>query len=705
MAKFFYEEGILPHLGILLTTACNLNCKDCADLIPYRAISRYKKEEVIQDLNKVLESVSYIREILLIGGEVFLYSELSDILDYCKEQKKIGKIILTTNGTIIPDTYILNSLKHSKVILRISGYNNEVSPQRENLFKVINSYGIQCQNLDGMIWYDIGKNNFRNRSDEQLYEVFQSCGMSTCVCMNNKGEIFFCSRQMAAKETDFYPTPYEEEYIMVRELSIEQLRLKWKQFYTIPFISTCNYCDGITSKSKPILTAIQIVDKEVFLLLLQLMEELRVEQIESMNSYIFLLRRILNVIKENINQLLYYKDTHKIIEYIMKMVAQERISYEEHRYFYQLFRNLVRVLSKQFQYDVECRGDFCRKYRKDNKIYNKRNVIKVLCIDNESQIVETQADLILTQEDLLQDMFIAYPIDEFRYNRIYLQSWFQLSKGIVGIVSGLSYVQYGIIVEQFKYPTANIAVGGMDINYSIQMVNKFLDLYSDVKYVILPISYYEGFYDMDSSKRTFHKLILETVIWPVLMDKPIEENNKSNSIFSSIMDIDKLYNDYEEEQRTKLWGKSYFNEFHQCSKYGGVDFKNNTEEENYQQAMKTVKGNESVYKEENKTKILSLLKEFLDNMEKMGIKVLFFTPPITKYVFESMNDTIEENFYKYYIPFFKQYTCCTYLDYYRDKDFSFFDFRDYEHLGKSGAYKLTKKINEWVEKEFLFSKI
>lgn len=83
-------------------------------------------------------------------------------------------------------------------------------------------------------------------------------------------------------------------------------------------------------------------------------------------------------------------------------------------------------------------------------------------------------------------------------------------------------------------------------------------------------------------------------------------------------------------------------------------------------------------------------------MEEKGISVLFFTPPTTKYIFEAMNPIIEENFYKYYIPFFQQYACCTYIDYYRDNEFSYSDFEDYEHLGESGAHKLTRKINEWI---------
>lgn len=30
------EELVMDHLGVLVTIHCNLNCRDCADLIPKR---------------------------------------------------------------------------------------------------------------------------------------------------------------------------------------------------------------------------------------------------------------------------------------------------------------------------------------------------------------------------------------------------------------------------------------------------------------------------------------------------------------------------------------------------------------------------------------------------------------------------------------------------------------------------------------------
>lgn len=55
----FGKELVLEHLGILVTTYCNLNCRDCADLIPKRANRHYELDDMKSDLSIVLENVDY----------------------------------------------------------------------------------------------------------------------------------------------------------------------------------------------------------------------------------------------------------------------------------------------------------------------------------------------------------------------------------------------------------------------------------------------------------------------------------------------------------------------------------------------------------------------------------------------------------------------------------------------------------------------
>ena len=41
----------MEHLGVRVTTFCNLNCKDCADLVPYEKSCHYEYEDIVNDLD------------------------------------------------------------------------------------------------------------------------------------------------------------------------------------------------------------------------------------------------------------------------------------------------------------------------------------------------------------------------------------------------------------------------------------------------------------------------------------------------------------------------------------------------------------------------------------------------------------------------------------------------------------------------------
>ena len=133
---------VIPHLGILVTTYCNLNCRNCADLIPKRCSVHYPLQDVIEDLTRILENVSAIEEVLVIGGETLLYPWLEEVIDFCGKQEKIRKLIITTNGTIQPKETVLQCLQKNRVCMRVSGYPENVA-QTEKIYWIV---------TDRMVW-------------------------------------------------------------------------------------------------------------------------------------------------------------------------------------------------------------------------------------------------------------------------------------------------------------------------------------------------------------------------------------------------------------------------------------------------------------------------------------------------------------------------------------------------------------------------
>lgn len=385
--KNLIRNKTIPHMGILLTTGCNLNCRHCADLIPYRQFFYYAKEDVIRDLDKVLSSVRRIKEVLLIGGEVMLYKELVEIVNYCISEPKIKKIIITTNGTIIPSQEIWKVLENPKVTLRISGYGTNVAPDRHLLVEEADRRGIRYEDHDGMIWKNVGENYKRYRSFKELKGIFQDCMMRSCVGMTHDGKIFFCSRQVAAYYTSDYPQPTENEYLDVRSSTPQELKKKWSKFYRQKYISTCDYCDGITRDSKAIGTALQIITTKKYVELLKFYVTYNRETIINIHK----VSEILESIQDSLTDI---REFTQLKEILNKNNIDKNASY-----FYGLLKEVLKQISEDYRlelYDLNGGGVDAPQTME----YGKKNRIRILI--SESTEDAAGYDMVVDNEELLR---------------------------------------------------------------------------------------------------------------------------------------------------------------------------------------------------------------------------------------------------------------------------------------------------------------
>lgn len=232
-------------------------------MIPKRKKCHYELDDIICDMNIILDKVDEIGEVLIIGGECFMYPQLNEVIAFCRGKEKIGRIIITTNGTIIPNEKMLNVIKENNVMVRISGYPDNIAPNRNELIRTLGNMQIAVHDLHNMQWLTMGNKGKRYLTEEELAKVFSSCVMKDCVTLS-KGIITYCSRQLSAYEQFHYPKPEIREYVCVRDNP--HLKEDLNAFYSLPYISTCDYCDGLSCKTKEYVpTAIQILNKQIFL--------------------------------------------------------------------------------------------------------------------------------------------------------------------------------------------------------------------------------------------------------------------------------------------------------------------------------------------------------------------------------------------------------------------------------------------------------
>lgn len=93
----------IHFLVITVGQACNLRCKNCGNFAPFapKQTLRYDSRKIVEKLSTITKYAD-IRLLQIQGGEPFLYSELSHILEFVKQCSAIGKCLIATNGTIMP---------------------------------------------------------------------------------------------------------------------------------------------------------------------------------------------------------------------------------------------------------------------------------------------------------------------------------------------------------------------------------------------------------------------------------------------------------------------------------------------------------------------------------------------------------------------------------------------------------------------------
>lgn len=680
----------MPHLGILVTTYCNLNCRNCADLIPQREKMHYEIEKIKYDVRRVLSVVEEVEEVLIIGGETFLYPHLDELIRFCGEQEKIKKILITTNGRIMPKENVLAEIKNKNVKIRISGYPEFVVENRKLNVEIYKERGIEVEDLENMTWLYMGDSSCRKRTKEQLKNVFESCIMRNCVTLNKEGKLFFCSRQMCAYESENYPEPVISEYVDVR--NEDCLLDSLVDFYNLEYISTCDYCDGISCATKKTLpAAIQIMKKEAYLNLLGLYSEWKNNSI--INENLLEIIKVLNDNQEYFYDLDEYAVLLNSLDGLEKAQGDVQIENVKLALLY-----LINRLTKDYQFDVAEEIPFAKEYTKKNRI----NLISVGDFSSE------KADVVITDDELIGAMNEKYPMDGILYNRLFIESKLNKVKRqqVKCIVAGLSYTQYGILEKEMPVNTANVSVTGQDIPYSILMAKKCLELNNSINTVIIPMTYYQGFYDMSSDDATIHVEVMSRINIPLLWNARNYQGQviwsgykerETLEFYEEISDLEKLCEVRDQELVSFLEEEDYFNSFNRPNRYGGLkfDFLRLSEQERYESARITAELNERVCTLEAGKEIYEIVNDFLNQMTKENKRVIFFVPPMTDYLYKAYHQELREAYYEKIVPIMKEFNNVTFIDLAEDERFNEYDFSDFEHLNISGAHKLTRILAEY----------
>ena len=176
----------LRSLDLMITEKCSLKCRDCSNLMPY-----YKNpkdcdiSQVILDTKTILDTWK-VGEFRIIGGEPFMNKEWELLLAYLIKDPKVKRIVIYTNGTIVPSTHLLIN---PKVFVQVTDYGK--LSKKLNIIKDLFDTDKVAYQIVKPRWTDCGKAEKKGRTQKELDQMFKDC-CSRNVTLSN-GRLFPCA--------------------------------------------------------------------------------------------------------------------------------------------------------------------------------------------------------------------------------------------------------------------------------------------------------------------------------------------------------------------------------------------------------------------------------------------------------------------------------------------------------------------------------
>ena len=248
-------NGRLSSLEVFITEKCTLRCMDCLHLIPhYKSPKDYDVDEIINYLFNVCMVVDYIEEIFILGGEPLLYKKLDKLLRWCYQCEKIGKIIIITNGCVLPSENILNAIKHTKPTMRISDYGKHSYKLQEIVSVLVqNEIEYHVQNDP---WIRMGDLYNRQYSQEELADITVSCPFAMDLILLG-GRLWRCVHIAHINNLGLYKSHEQDSIDFSCVVDVQKKKAELEALLMKDSLIGCNFCDGY-NLSKKVTPAIQL---------------------------------------------------------------------------------------------------------------------------------------------------------------------------------------------------------------------------------------------------------------------------------------------------------------------------------------------------------------------------------------------------------------------------------------------------------------
>lgn len=264
---YVYDTSYVALAQICLTERCSLKCEKCAHGC-FNVGNDAEDMELslaYQSADSFFSKVDVCGEFVLIGGEPLLYRDLPEVIAYIgrKYREQMMIFSITTNGTILPGSAVIEMCKKYDVTFRISNYSKELPALKEKYEKLTElleenhiAYTLGKPEEE---WIDYGFDSvLREGDEERLTEVFDACKTP---CREIRGDKFYyCVMARSVSDNLNYHVG-ADDYLDMSSLTGEDYKkilLEFSVGYSEKgYLDMCRRCNGAEAYRYPVPAARQ----------------------------------------------------------------------------------------------------------------------------------------------------------------------------------------------------------------------------------------------------------------------------------------------------------------------------------------------------------------------------------------------------------------------------------------------------------------
>ena len=238
----------LWRTDILMTEKCTLDCTFCNMYMPHYKNAKHRDlNKIKSDISIYFKKIDYVSVLHMVGGETLMYPHFREALDYIGKnfRNKIGHLLISTNGTLVPKEETLNLIKKYSGLVYVSDYTDGINYKRKlnQVIESIKKYKINHLIRKDISWTDFGDPNVEKfHSVEEQIAHFDSCTAPFRGLNNSK--YYYCHLNTSAVLAGITPEN-ENDYISLNEGTKSEEILKFDLgFSKLGYVTFCKNCNG-----------------------------------------------------------------------------------------------------------------------------------------------------------------------------------------------------------------------------------------------------------------------------------------------------------------------------------------------------------------------------------------------------------------------------------------------------------------------------